>query len=179
MPGWFEDHWHNMHRFRHLTAAGALVGTTTQAARVRRALLGGPDLDYTPGGGDGGGEQDIARLIAGVKLMGRIFLAAGADRVMPNTLRYHEFTEPDQLDELDRYVRDPRGLFVGSGHPQGGNAMSADPARGVVGPDCRVHGFDNLFVCDASVFPSATTVNPQMTVMALTDMAAPAVAAAD
>jgi choline dehydrogenase-like flavoprotein len=50
--------------------------------------------------------------------------------------------------------------------------MSKDPARGVVGPDFRVHGFDNLYVCDASVFPSSLTVNPQLTVMALAHYAA-------
>jgi choline dehydrogenase-like flavoprotein len=35
----------------------------------------------------------------------------------------------------------------------------------------RVHHWDNLYVCDASVFPTAVTVNPQLTVMALADYA--------
>ena len=37
----------------------------------------------------------------------------------------------------------------------------------------RVHGTTNLHVCDASVFPSSLTVNPQFTVMTLADYAAP------
>jgi choline dehydrogenase-like flavoprotein len=178
MPGWFDDHWHNMQRFRHLTAAGVLVGTTTERARVRRAWTGGPDVDFTPGRGDPRNVEDMRRLIEGLKLVGRIFLAAGANRVMPSTFAYEEFTDEAELERLDRYLSHPGDLSVGTGHPQGGNAISADPRRGVVGPDCRVHGFDNLFVCDASVFPSATTVNPQLTVMAIADMAAPTVAAA-
>jgi choline dehydrogenase-like flavoprotein len=178
MPGWLDDHWRNMHRFRNLTAAGVLVGTTTEEARIRPALTGGADIVYEPGRGDKRNVDDMHRLIEGLKLLGRIFLASGATSVMPNTVKFHEFTRPEQLDELDRYIVDARDLSVGTGHPQGGNAISTDPARGVVGPDCRVHGFDNLFVCDASVFPSSTTVNPQLTVMSVANMAAPGIAAA-
>ena len=39
-------------------------------------------------------------------------------------------------------------------------------------PDFRVHGVERLHLCDASVFPAAITVNPQLTVMALAEMAA-------
>jgi choline dehydrogenase-like flavoprotein len=49
--------------------------------------------------------------------------------------------------------------------------MSQDPSLGVVDERFRVHGFENLHVCDASVFPSAITVNPQLTVMALAHLA--------
>ena len=41
-----------------------------------------------------------------------------------------------------------------------------------MGPDFRVHGYDDLYVCDASVFPTSLTVNPQLTVMALAHYAA-------
>jgi choline dehydrogenase-like flavoprotein len=50
--------------------------------------------------------------------------------------------------------------------------MSRDPRKGVVDDGFRVHGFSNLHVCDASVFPSSLTVNPQITVMALAHYAA-------
>ena len=35
-----------------------------------------------------------------------------------------------------------------------------------------MRGLDNVYVCDASVFPSSITVNPQYTVMALAHYAA-------
>ena len=63
-------------------------------------------------------------------------------------------------------------MTLGTGHPQGGNAVSRDPRKGVVDPSFKVHGFSNLYVCDASVFPSSLTVNPQLTVMGLAHYAA-------
>jgi choline dehydrogenase-like flavoprotein len=45
----------------------------------------------------------------------------------------------------------------------------------VVDPELRVHGWENLYVCDASVIPSSLTVNPQLTVMALAQYAAPGI----
>ena len=53
----------------------------------------------------------------------------------------------------------------------GGNAVSQDPKKGVVDERFRVNGFENLYVADASVFPSSVTVNPQLTVMAVADYA--------
>jgi hypothetical protein len=57
--------------------------------------------------------------------------------------------------------------MLGSAHPQGGNRMGNDPKTCVVDSNCLVYGFKNLFVCDASVFPTAVGVNPQLTVMSL------------
>jgi choline dehydrogenase-like flavoprotein len=166
MPGWLGDHSRNMSRFPYLTAAGVLVGTTEKTARLRPALTGGVDIDYTPG------KDDVETLVEALKLLCRIYLAAGARRVMPSTFRFHEFTDQTQVDELDHYVEHSSYLSIGTGHPQGGNALSEDKSKGVVDPSFRVHGFENLYVCDASVFPTATTVNPQLTVMALAEYAA-------
>jgi choline dehydrogenase-like flavoprotein len=171
MPGWLDDHRRNMERFRQLTAAGVLVGTKG-TARLRRALFGGVDIVYTPA------REDVETLVKALKLLCRIYLKAGAERVMPSTFRFHAFTDESQLDELDQYVKKSHYLSLGSGHPQGGNALSGDPGKGVVDPGFRVHGFENLFVCDASVFPTATTVNPQLTVMALAEYAAPGISEA-
>jgi choline dehydrogenase-like flavoprotein len=169
MPGWLDDHRGNMSRFRNLTAAGVLVGTH-EPARLAPALTGGVDILYTPH------KDDVKTLIEALKLLSRIYLAAGARRVMPSTFQFHEFTSEDQLDRLDDYVKNSSYLSIGTGHPQGGNAVSRDAKRGVVDESFRVHGFENLFVCDASVFPTAITVNPQLTVMALANYAAPGMA---
>lgn len=168
MPGWLDNHRRNMSRFRNLTAAGVLVGTE-EPGRLASALTGGADILYTPH------KRDVKTLIEALKLLGRIYLAAGALRVMPSTFQFHEFKSEAELDKLDDYVEHSSYLSIGTGHPQSGNAISRNAKRGVVDESFRVHGFDNLFVCDASVFPTATTVNPQLTVMALANYAAPGI----
>jgi choline dehydrogenase-like flavoprotein len=57
----------------------------------------------------------------------------------------------------------------GTGHPRGGNRLSKNASQGGVNPAFRVFVYDNLYVCDASVFPISIGVNPQLTVMALAD----------
>jgi choline dehydrogenase-like flavoprotein len=171
MPGWFDDHRRNMRRYAHLTATGVLVGTETNG-RVKRALTGGPDVDFKPT------ERDLRRLVQGLKLAGRIYLEAGARRVMPSTFAFHAFETESELERLDEIVTDPSDIQVGTGHPQGGNPLSTSTERGVVDPrSFRVHGTRNLYLCDASAFPTSIAVNPQMTVMSLAEHAAPLVAA--
>jgi choline dehydrogenase-like flavoprotein len=169
MPGWFSDHRRNMLRYAHMAATGVIVGSASNAT-VEKALLGGADVVYTPEA------ADLGRLLEGLKLAGGIYLAAGAKRVMPATFSYHSFTRAEQLEELSEIVTDSSDIQLGTGHPQGGNALGTDPAESVVDPRTfRVHGTENLYLCDASVFPTTIGVNPQLTVMALAHRAAPLV----
>lgn len=63
-----------------------------------------------------------------------------------------------------------RSLFA-SAHQMGTCRMSKSPKLGVVDPNCQVWGTDGLYVVDASVFPSASGVNPMVTNMAIADWA--------
>jgi choline dehydrogenase-like flavoprotein len=169
MPGWFDDHFNNMRRYDRLASVGILVGTEANA-EVRLGLLAPRDIKYTPTDGD------LAKLLAGLVTAGEIWFAAGAKTVMPHTFTYHEFHSVEELRRLPELVKDGSDLTLGTGHPQGGNILSLGPDQGVVDPEFRVHGLDNLFVCDASVFPTSIKVNPQLTVMALARYAAPMIA---
>jgi choline dehydrogenase-like flavoprotein len=165
MPGWFRDHYENMRRYPHLSCIGVVVGSqrnaTVQAKRGR-----GMKLEYEPT------EADLKLMLKGTKLAARIHFASGAERVMPMTFRSRSYTSVEQVDELDEIVRDNTDIGLHTSHPQGGNAISRDPEKGVVDERFRLHGVENVYVCDASVFPSSVTVNPQLTVMALADYAA-------
>lgn len=52
-------------------------------------------------------------------------------------------------------------------HHAGGTRMSADPAKGVVDANCKVHGVANLYVAGSSVFPTSGQANPTMNFLAL------------
>ena len=62
---------------------------------------------------------------------------------------------------------DFRGLVGISCHHMGTTRMSEDPRTGVVDPNLRVHGIDNLYICSSSTFPTGSWVNPTLTIVAL------------
>jgi choline dehydrogenase-like flavoprotein len=168
MPGWLGDHQRNMERYHRMTCLGVLVGTRSRGNAVLkcRDLLTGADFKFRPD------RAELDRMAEGLITAGRILFETGAKRVMPATFAYHELRSERDLDRLPQIVADYGELSLNTAHPQGGNAISQDPGRGVVDERFRVHGFENLYVCDASVFPTAITVNPQLTVMALAHYAA-------
>ena len=66
-----------------------------------------------------------------------------------------------------------RNLFVGQRIPLAGVAhqngtirFGHDPHTSALDVNCRAHDVDNLYVVDASFFPSASAVNPALTVIA-------------
>jgi choline dehydrogenase-like flavoprotein len=55
-----------------------------------------------------------------------------------------------------------------SRHHMGTTRMNADPTKGVVDPDLKVHETANLYVAGSSVFPTSGIANPTLTILALT-----------
>lgn len=73
-----------------------------------------------------------------------------------------------------QYQSSPDGLesewtqqFTSAAHHLGTARMASDPARGVVDANLRVFGFDNLYLCDGSVFATSGSANPSLTITAL------------
>jgi choline dehydrogenase-like flavoprotein len=66
-----------------------------------------------------------------------------------------------------------RSLYVGQRIPLAGVAhqngtirFGRDPKTSALDPNCKAHEVDNLYVVDASFFPSSGAVNPALTIMA-------------
>jgi choline dehydrogenase-like flavoprotein len=74
---------------------------------------------------------------------------------------------------LYEYLQDERDeswpSFTGGGwHHMGTTRMSNDAKQGVVDPNCKVHGINNLYIAGASTYVTAGAVNPTLTLIALT-----------
>ena len=101
----------------------------------------------------------------------RVHLAAGASQVV--TLH----TDPLRLSrgddvrafglEVQRRGIAPNRVGMFSAHQMSTARMGADGRYSVADPDGRIRGVDGLVVADASAFPTASAVNPMLTVMAL------------
>jgi choline dehydrogenase-like flavoprotein len=73
----------------------------------------------------------------------------------------------------ERHVLMDRSLYLGKNIPIGGTAHQAgtckfgtDRNTSVLDLDCKAHDLDNLYVADASFFPSIGAVNPTLTIIA-------------
>lgn len=119
-------------------------------------------FELTPGDGK--------NLLKGLKTLAEVTVAAGAtELVMPFT----RFTEPLKVEKdmqfdwiLDEKFS-PGALAVGSAHPHGSIQAADSPEKGAVDPNFELYGHENIFVMDASVYPTGLSVNPQITTMSL------------
>jgi len=162
MPGYFEAHFQRMLGYARAVVAAPLVGveplgTITLDGKKRTRIT----LPLA---------QDLSRIRRGIATVARAFLASTdlkPTEVVAGTRLGHSIRSEADVQAFTDALTSPALLRLGTGHPQGGNAMSTDPALSVVDEQFRVRGLRNLRVCDASVFPDGAGVNPQWTVMAL------------
>lgn len=71
----------------------------------------------------------------------------------------------EHLLPLQAYVPG-RIPLAGVAHQNGTIRFGHDPKTSALDPHCRAHEVDNLYVVDASFFPSCGAVNPALTIMA-------------
>ncbi len=86
--------------------------------------------------------QDAARRDDGLELVRSVFEAVGAKSMFHSPMYF--------------------GL-----HLMGGCAIGTGERTSVVNPAFQVHGCENLYTADTSIFPNAPGINPALTVMAL------------
>ena len=102
--------------------------------------------------------------------MTKIHFAAGAETVYHVTNPAIELAPGDNLEQLRDVVFEPGRSSLLSVHVMGGCLMAKPSVygRAVVDTDFRLRGgVDNVWVSDASLFPTGLGANPQVTIYAL------------
>ncbi|MEM9500673.1 MAG: GMC family oxidoreductase [Pseudomonadota bacterium] len=156
MGGWFEEYVRRMQSYSNLVCLGILM----------------PVSDM--GEVDGGDFRIELKSKYRKRLRGyivdtiRMHFAAGAEEVyLPSAKSVTLKPSDDVKAVVEEHMRKSSDFIVSTSHPQGGNIMGSWPGNSVVGSDLRVHGHKNLYVADASVFPSSIRINAQMFTMAM------------
>jgi choline dehydrogenase-like flavoprotein len=151
-----------LHEVKHATVI-ATVYRARVSGRVRARRDGMPSMQlFIP--------DDEARTVyRGLKI--------GADALLRVGARYVHTGIPGAVEEM-RTAKDTESLLSGTlgarhlqmsaTHVFGSCRMSA--RDGAVDERGRVRGIEGVYVTDASIFPSPSAVNPQATIMALSDV---------
>jgi choline dehydrogenase-like flavoprotein len=112
------------------------------------------------------GDADLALLGEGLHRLGRMLFKAGAVEFFNPIVGAPAIHSPRDLDQLRGGLRHGK-MTVSTIHLFGSCPMGEDTRRCVVDSFGRMHGFENLYLNDASILPEATGVNPQATLMAI------------
>lgn len=171
LPGIGREYIRNIELADHITTWGIQLRAWTEG-RVRPMPLGlqGTDVTFDPL------DRDMKNLHRALRFTAEMFFAAGARQVLLPIHGMPERIGPDQLHLLDDAPMDPGAYSWILSHMFGTARMGLTAREGVVGPDFAVHGTENLYVIDSSVFPSNLGVNPQEPIMGLAMYAAERIA---
>lgn len=98
---------------------------------------------------------------------------------MPKQLIYHRYHNRD-IKARNALYREAKKILLKAGalpiyslpiqtfsHAMGTCRMGINKSKSVVNPECRLWNFDNIYVIDASVIPTCGSVNPSLTIAAL------------
>jgi choline dehydrogenase-like flavoprotein len=161
-----EDHRKLMRQAAHL-ACFIVLTRDRDGGQVRIDRHGQPILDYRVSA------FDARNVIRGAQEVVRLHAAAGAHTIVGP---YNNMPElcPRRGDSVEAHVRAfaRRGVVrndvtLFSAHQMSSCRMGGSRDRAAVSPDGETYEVRNLFVADASALPSATGVNPMVSIMAL------------
>ena len=156
-----------MDHFDQMACFGFMIADTSRG-RVTLARDGSPRMRYVLN------DTDRRKVIRGHALLAELFLAAGARAVYPSLNKHSVIRDQADIDSLRRDgMRSiaARHLDLSAYHPLGTCRMGADPRRSVVGPTHEAHELPHLFIADGSVVNGPLGVNPQITIMSLSERA--------
>jgi len=147
-------------RYNQIAVTGCLVEDST-TGRVHRGPFGMPVARYDIT------DWDFHRFIEGVRRLSELHFAMGAEMVVLPYRGQHVARSMDEVLEVTPSTVKKKDVELFTVHLMGTARMGADPVSSVVDLDGQVWDLPGCYVSDASVFPTAIGVNPQITIMAM------------
>ncbi len=148
-PDWFLEHW------KHLFIYYAMIACETRGKVRTLAGCDAPLVSYKMG------TRERTLLADAQKKLADVLFAAGAQEVITGT--GERVTTTSQLPEtISKQTKGIMTIHLCGSCPMGENrALAATDSFG------KVHGFDTLYICDASLLGGSPSVNPQGIIMAM------------
>jgi choline dehydrogenase-like flavoprotein len=126
---------------------------------------------------------DTAHLRTGIDGAAQILETAGARRIFSSQSRWVSY-DPGASGSRERFMADADRagyaagrISLGSFHIMGSARMGGSPASAVCDPTGQTWEVRDLYVFDGSAFPTASGVNPQISIQAIAHMGARGLAA--
>ena len=126
---------------------------------------------------------DVRHVREGVRRAAELLAAAGA-REIRTVSQIPAVWRPASGEPLERFSERAEAIgfgpcqhSYGSYHQMGSARMGKDPRASACDERGRVHGVEGLYVMDASCFPTASGVNPMMSIEAIAHLSASRLAA--
>ena len=161
-----------MRDYNQMVLTGVLV-EDSRAGRVTRSMFGVPLTRYDIT------DYDLERFVTGITHLATLHFEMGATKVMLPYSHKHIVHSVDELRSVDRADIKAAMLELFTVHLMGTCRMGSDPKQSVVDLTGQLWDLPGCYVADASLFPTAVGVNPQVTIMALALMVAERLQLAD
>jgi len=159
IAGFGKELWDDLKNYRHMACVGVMVSDTS-AGKVTVGPDGEPMMTYNTN------QRDADTLKKAMLISARILFAVGAKKVFTSTTCFPQIKSLVEVEKLQDLKVDATQFLLMAFHPMGTCRMGTDPKKSVVNLDMQTHDLENLYIADASVFPTSLGVNPQETIWA-------------
>ena len=154
VPGFGHEHRRMMKYYPHIVPVTPMIHDFS-AGRVSSSFAGGVDINYSLI------QSDRRQLSIGLKKASEILLAAGAKKVIIPTRSPMEFKNFSDVKKADFTILN-WDLDMVAVHPMGSLSMGENVKTSAINSNLRYHHLNNLYVADASVYPTSLGIPPQI-----------------
>ena len=158
-PGFGKELWDMAKDFRKIASLGVMVSDTSQG-RVSVGPDGDAMMTYNML------QEDADKIKKSMLISARILFAAGARKIITSSSCFPVINSPAEVEKFSDLKVHAGDFTTMAFHPMGTCRMGANKKKSVVDLNLETWQLRNLFIADASVFPTSLGVNPQETIWA-------------